>query len=166
MILTRRGFFAASALLGNAVLSRQAVALPRRDRPAALLVLCGGTPFDAPFFAGAVAGCRSLGGPVPRQWDVHLAQPNSFARLRQEFGRLHGASVIGLLESGSALLAEQALLERRAIVIDSGDVDITGTNWPYFLGHNLVGAPISNRRPPQPTSARNSFNLVSFAAVL
>ena len=171
MSLTRRSFLAVSALLGNAALSRHALGLPGRDRRTTLLVICGGTPFDAPFFAGAVAGCRSLGGPVSRKWDVDLAQADSFERLRQEFSRLHSVTVIGLLEAAPALLVEQALLEHHAILVHAGDhiggnMDLEGADWPYRLGHRLAGAAPPVTGPSLIASTAGPFNLTSFTALL
>lgn len=171
MSFTRRSFLATSALLGNAALSHHALGLPYRDRPTALLVLCSGTPFDASFFAGAVAGCRSLGGPVPRKWDVDLAHADSFERLRKEFSRLHNVTVIGLLEAAPALLVEQALLERRATITQTGDhvgggMDIEGADWPYRLGHHLASAAPPATGPSRIASVARPFNLASFTARL
>jgi hypothetical protein len=190
MNLTRRGFLAAPVALGGAAAVPSAWG--QDGPPARLVVLRGGIPFDDAFFAGAAAGRALLGRPAPRTIDVGLAQAAGFTRLRKEFRRLAGGCVIGLMEHGTALVVEQALLDCRAAVVCGGDhigadgaarhrfggrsnqagivsepaLDAARDDWPYALGHALAGAGMPDRDSARPRPASGVFKLTSFVAIL
>lgn len=195
MKLSRRRFLAAPVALGSTSLAGGIFvqrAWNQDTPPTVFLVLHGRMPFDAAFVGGAIAGCAKLGYPTPHIMDVDLGQADSFTRLRTEFRRRAGGSVIGLLDHGTAKIVEQALLDCRVAIVCSGDhagsrgtirhrlavnpslaeiateqeLTAAHTRWPYWLGYALTGAGKPESAAVVPKQAFDGFSLISFSAIL